>query len=314
MRNLLIFILKYSHLLIFIGLQLICVGLLVNFNSYQGSVWYTSASRLVGSISEVTAVVKRYLGLDEANRALTQRNILLAEELERYKRLLAEEKGKDALPKLVLKEGTDEAVSTAKWGTSGQHIATDMGKKVGKKRATRDQIPDSMFVCAARVVNNTVHRVDNYITIDRGENDGVRTGMGVVSGVGVVGIVYRTSSAYSLVLPLLNSKSSISCKLARTDFFGFLQWSGGDPMEILLTDVPRHAEFALGDTVVTSGHSTVFIEGIPVGTVDSHSESHDRLSFTLGVRLFTDLARLNDVFVMALPPDTEREDLEKNIK
>ena len=296
MRNLLIFILKYSHLLIFIVLQLICVGLLVNFNSYQGSVWYTSASRFVGSISEVTAVVKRYFGLDEANRALTQRNILLVEEVERYKRLLAEEKGIESLPKLVVKEKAERTYSAAKYG------------------AAPDQIPDSLFVCAARVVNNTVHRMDNYITIDRGEKDGVRTGMGVVSGVGVVGIVYRTSGAYSLVLPLLNSKSSISCKLARTDFFGFLQWKGGDPMEILLTDVPRHAEFALGDTVVTSGHSTVFIEGIPVGTVDSHDESHDRLSFTLGVRLFTDIARLNDVFVMALPPDTEREDLEKDIK
>ena len=295
MRNLLIFILKYSHLLIFIVLQLVCVALLVNFNSYQGSVWYTSASRAIGSVSEITAGVKRYFGLDEANRALTERNILLVEEVEYYKRLLKEKKGVEALPELVLKAPAEESVSK-------------------RKVVDRNRIPDSLFVCAARVVNNTVHRMDNYITIDRGENDGVRTGMGVVSGVGVVGIVYRTSGSYSLVLPLLNSKSSISCKLARTDYFGFLQWKGGDPLEISLTDVPRHAEFALGDTVVTSGHSTVFIEGIPVGTVDSHEESQDRLAFTLGVRLFTDLAKLNDVFVMALPPEQEREDLEKDIK
>ena len=295
MRNLLIFILKYSHLLIFIVLQLVCVGLLVNFNSYQGSVWYTSASRVMGSVSEVTAVVKRYFGLDEANRALTERNILLVEELEYYKSLLREKKGIESLPELVLKK--PERDSLAK-----------------RKEVWTNRIPDSLFVCAARVVNNTVHRMDNYITIDRGENDGVRTGMGVVSGVGVVGIVYRTSGSYSLVLPLLNSKSSISCKLARTDYFGFLQWKGGNPLEISLTDVPRHAEFALGDTVVTSGHSTVFIEGIPVGTVDSHRESHDRLAFTLGVRLFTDLAKLNDVFVMALPPEQEREELEKDFK
>ena len=298
MRNLLIFILKYSHLLIFIILQLICVGLLVNFNSYQGSVWYTSASRLMGSVSEVTAVVKRYFGLDEANRALTERNILLVEQLEYYKKLLEEKKGVESLPKLVI----------------GELEKDSLARRKKSSVVPKNDIPDSLFVCAARVVNNTVHRMDNYITIDRGENDGVRTGMGVVSGVGVVGIVYRTSGAYSLVLPLLNSKSSISCKLARTDYFGFLQWKGGDPLEISLTDVPRHAEFALGDTVVTSGHSTVFIEGIPVGTVDSHNESHDRLSFTLGVRLFTDLAKLNDVFVMALPPDIEREDLEKDIK
>ena len=297
MRNLLIFIVKYAHLLIFIVLQLICVALLVNFNSYQGSVWYTSASRMIGSVSEITAVVNRYFGLNEANRALTERNMLLVEQVEHYKKLLEEKKGVESLPKRVLKEVGKDSLARL--------------KTTAEKRA---MIPDSLFVCAARVVNNTVHRMDNYITIDRGEKDGVRTGMGVVSGVGVVGIVYRTSRAYSLVLPLLNSKSSISCKLARTDYFGFLQWKGGDPLEILLTDVPRHAEFALGDTVVTSGHSTVFIEGIPVGTVDSHDESHDRLSFTLGIRLFTDLARLNDVFVMALPPELERDDLEKDIK
>ena len=295
MRNLLNFILKYLHLLVFVILQLACLALLVNFNSYQGSVWYTSASRVVGSISEVTAVVKRYFGLDEANRALTQRNLLLVEELEHYKRLLREREGEESLPKLVLKDDAGDSLST-----------------VAVRRST--DIPDSLFVCSARVVNNTVHRMDNYITIDRGESDGVRTGMGVVSGVGVVGIVYRTSSHYSLVLPLLNSKSSISCKLARTDYFGFLQWEGGNPLEVSLTDVPRHAEFALGDTVVTSGHSTVFIEGIPVGTVDAHKDSPAGLSFILGVRLFTDLGKLNDVFVMALPPELEREELEKDIK
>ena len=278
----------------FIVLQLICVALLVNFNSYQGSVWFTSASRVMGTMSEATASVKRYFGLNEANRMLTERNILLVEELEQYKKLLKKEKGIESLPELILKQDAVDSLHP-------------------KKKTVETKIPDSLFLCSARVVNNSVHKLDNYLTIDRGENDGVRTGMGVVSGVGVVGIVYRTSGSYSLVLPLLNSKSSISCKLARTDYFGFLQWEGGNPLDISLTDVPRHAEFALGDTVVTSGHSTVFVEGIPVGTVNVQRESPDGLSFVLGVRLFADFGKLNDVFIMAFPPDTEREDLEKEI-
>ncbi len=293
MRNLFLFIVKYSHWLLFIVLQLICIALLVNFNSYQGSVWFTSASDAVGAINEVTAGVKRYFGLNEANRILTERNILLVEEVEYYKSLLKKEKGIEALPDLVLKQNRDSLRR--------------------KNQKASNQIPESLFLCSARVVNNSVHRKDNYLTIDRGENDGVCTGMGVVSGVGVIGIVYRTSASYSLVLPLLNSKSSISCKLARTDYFGFLQWEGKDPLEIALTDVPRHAEFALGDTVVTSGHSTVFMEGIPVGTVNSQREDPDGLSFILGVHLFTDFGKLNDVYIMALPPDTERKDLEKDI-
>ena len=294
MRNLLIFIIKYSHWLLFLVLQLICVALLVNFNSYQGSVWFTSSSRAVGTLSEVTAVVKRYFGLDEANRILTERNIFLVEELEYYKKILKEEKGIEALPELVLKSAEADSLHPV-------------------KTVSNSKIADSLFLCPARVVNNSVHKRDNYLTIDRGENDGVRVGMGVVSGVGVVGIVYRTSGSYSLVLPLLNSKSSISCKLARTDYFGFLQWEGGSPLEISLTDIPRHAEFALGDTVVTSGHSTVFIEGIPVGTVNAQRESANGLSFVLGVHLFADFGKLNDVYIMNLPPDLEREELEKEI-
>ena len=81
-----------------------------------------------------------------------------------------------------------------------------------------------------------------------------------------------------------------------------------------MTDVPRHAEYEIGDTVVTSGHSTVFIEGIPVGTVATKDESDDEMSFTLGIRLFTDFGRLNDVYVMALPPREELTELEKDIK
>ena len=82
---------------------------------------------------------------------------------------------------------------------------------------------------------------------------------------GIVGIVYQTSAHYAIVLPVLNSKSSISCKIRRTDYFGSLKWSGGSSLYAWLRDIPRHSEFSLGDTVVTSGHSAVFPEGIPVG-------------------------------------------------
>ena len=94
-----------------------------------------------------------------------------------------------------------------------------------------------------------------------------------------------------------------------TDYFGFLKWEGGSPLTAFMTDVPRHAEYEIGDTIVTSGHSTVFIEGIPVGTVASKDESDDEMSFTLEIHLFTDFGRLNDVYVMALPPREELKEL-----
>ena len=102
--------------------------------------------------------------------------------------------------------------------------------------------------------------------------------MGVVDGNGVVGIVYLTSPHYSIVIPVLNSKSSISCKIKNSDYFGFLKWDGGSSEYAIVKDMPRHSLFSIGDTVVSSGHSAVFPAGIPVGTVEDMEDSHDGLS------------------------------------
>ena len=119
--------------------------------------------------------------------------------------------------------------------------------------------------------------------------------MGVVDANGVVGIVYKTSPHYSTVIPLLNSKSSISCKIVGSEYFGYLKWEYGDSRYAYLKDLPRHAEFNLGDTVVTSGYSTVFPAGIMVGTVDDMSDSHDGLSYLLKIKLATDFGKVSNV-------------------
>jgi rod shape-determining protein MreC len=166
----------------------------------------------------------------------------------------------------------------------------------------------------AKVVNNTLTHADNYITLDKGEKDGIRSEMGVVDGNGVVGIVYMTSDHYSVVIPVLNSKSSISCKIKNSDYFGFLKWNGGASNYATVKDMPRHSLFSLGDTIVTSGHSAVFPSGIPVGTVEDISDSHDGLSYLLKVRLFTDFGKLNDVRVIAKKTQEEQLRLEKRVK
>jgi rod shape-determining protein MreC len=166
----------------------------------------------------------------------------------------------------------------------------------------------------AKVVNNTLTHADNYITLDKGEKDGIRSEMGVVDGNGVVGIVYMTSDHYSVVIPMLNSKSSISCKIKNSDYFGFLKWDGGASNYATVKDMPRHSLFSLGDTIVTSGHSAVFPSGIPVGTVEDISDSHDGLSYLLKVRLFTDFGKLNDVRVIAKKTQEEQLRLEKRVK
>lgn len=280
MRNLLNFLLKYDYWLLFVLLEVVSFILLFRFNSYQGSVFFTSANRVAGSIYEVANEITSYFGLHTVNRDLVRRNVELELQVESLNRAL----------KGYMRDTTEVEKSMY------QNVLADYS------------------IYPAEVVNNSLTHVDNYITINKGDADSIRTEMGVVSGNGVVGIVYQTSAHYAIVLPVLNSKSSISCKIQRTDYFGSLKWNGGSSLYAWLKDIPRHSEFSLGDTVVTSGHSAVFPEGIPVGVVDDMADSHDGLSYVLKVKLFTDFARLNDVNVISFRGRPEQAELENNIK
>lgn len=157
---------------------------------------------------------------------------------------------------------------------------------------------DSYKLIPAKVVSNTVDKHDNFLTIDKGRADGVRDGMGVVSGTGVVGIVYLVSEHYAVVIPILSSKSSISCSLQGRGYFGYLHWTGGDTRKAWLDDVPRHAAFRLYDKVVTNGYSSVFPAGILVGKVLHVYNSPDGIAYRIQVELSTDFAKLRDVCVI----------------
>ena len=279
MRNLLNFLLKYDYWLLFILLEAVSFTLLFRFNNYQGSVYFTSASGMVAWVDRMVSSVTSYFGLREVNTDLTRRNVELELEVERLSRSLSAYVRDSAAIEQMRREAAD-----AYWVTS------------------------------ARVVNNSLTRSDNYITIDKGSTDSVCAEMGVLSGSSVVGVVYHVSRHYALVLPVLNSKSNISCKIRRTDYFGVLKWEGGSSRYAWLQDIPRHSEFSLGDTVVTSGHSAIFTEGVPVGVVDDREDSHDGLSYHLKIRLFTDFARLSDVSVIRYEGHAEQAALEDSVK
>jgi rod shape-determining protein MreC len=123
--------------------------------------------------------------------------------------------------------------------------------------------------------------------------------MGVVSGTGVVGIVYMTSPHYSIVIPVLSSQSNISCTIEKRGYFGYLHWNGGPSSLAYVDDIPRHAKFRRGDNIVTSGYSSIFPEGIMVGKVGYVFNSADGLSYRVQVHLSTDFGRLRDVCVIA---------------
>jgi len=147
----------------------------------------------------------------------------------------------------------------------------------------------------APVINNSITHPYNYITISRGEADGVKPEMGVVDQNGVVGVVNVTGEHYSRIISLLNPDFRLSCKLKGSDVFGSLVWDGRNPREALLEELPKHTVFAPGDTIITSGYSAVFPEGIPVGIVKENERDADDNFFTLRVRLLTDFSKLSTV-------------------
>ena len=279
MRNLLNFFLKYNYWFLFILLEVISFALLFRFNNYQGSAFFTSSNQMAGMVYEAANNVTGYFHLKSINDDLVQKNVELELQMERLRSALME-------------------------------LTAD---STGLEKMKSDALK-GYDIYRADVINNSLTHVDNYITIDKGENDGIRPEMGVINGNGVVGIVYQTSANYSVVIPILNSKSSISCKIKRSDYFGFLKWDGGSSEYATVKDMPRHSLFSLGDTIVTSGHSAVFPGGIPIGTVEDMSDSHDGLSYLLKVKLFTDFGRLNDVRVIAQKGQEEQIELEQKVK
>lgn len=279
MRNLLNFLLKYNYWFLFIMLEVICFALLFRFNHYQGSAFFTSSNWLVGTVYEAVNNVTGYFHLKAINDDLVQKNVELELQIEHMREKLAN----------YIEDGAD------------------------LEQLKQDALV-GYDIYKAQVINNSLTHANNYITLNKGEKDGIRSEMGVVNGSGVVGIVYLTSANYSVVIPVLNTKSSISCKIKQSDYFGFLNWEGGSSRYATVRDMPRHSLFSLGDTIVTSGHSAVFPGGIPVGTVEDIRDSHDGLSYLIKVKLFTDFGRLNDVRVIAKKGQKELVELENQVK
>ena len=169
-------------------------------------------------------------------------------------------------------------------------------------------------VIAARVIDNSVRKDDNYMTVNKGSNDGVGKGMGVYNSTGVIGVIMASGKSYSVVMPILNGNTSISSKIKGTDNFGFLEWSGGDPYTAQLKDVPYHSNVEVGDTVVTTGFSSVFPENITIGTVADVQRLSNGYTLKILVSLAVDMSDLGWVYIHSKTVDPEIIDLQQQLK
>ena len=263
MHNLVEFLAKYNHWFLFIVLEVISMVLLFQFNNYQGSVWFTSANAVAGKVYEADAQVKSYFNLSTVNAELTQRNLQLEQQV-----------------KFLEESLLDKTADSLTMANRQMQYLSQFG------------------LVPAKVISNSLDKTDNLITIDKGSADGIHKDMGVACGNGVVGVVYLVSEHYSIVIPVLNSQSNISCTIQKRGYFGYLRWKGGSSYIAYVEDIPRHAHFRKHDKVVTSGYSSIFPPGIMVGEIQQVYNSKDGLSYRLKVKLSVDFGKLRDVCVI----------------
>ncbi|MCD8193369.1 MAG: rod shape-determining protein MreC [Tannerellaceae bacterium] len=282
MRELLDFLVRKRHWFLFVFLEIVSLMLIYRNNAYQRNIMISSANVVTGHLVAVSGGVTSYLNLREINKELLERNGQL--EL----RLLALQ---DQLEWLL----ADTVAFT------GVIPADSAG-----------QLPYDFIT--ARVINNSVTHLSNYITIDKGRKEGIHPDMGVVSDKGVVGIVSTVSDHFAVILPILNPKFRLSCKVLGSSYFGSLSWNGRDIRYANLDELPRHVPFQVGDTVVTSGYSAVFPEGLIVGTIDDFEKQRDDNFYSLRVTLASDFAGLSKVRIIRNYQQTERTALEQEAK
>lgn len=263
MRNLLAFLAKYNHWFVFILLEVICFVLLFRFNNFQGSVYFSSANTVAGKVYEYNSSVTTFFNMSQSNKKLSERNLILEQQV----RALT------------------------------QYIATHHGDSLAMEQCQKQALAGFKLI-PAKVIQSTINREDNLITIDKGKADGIHEDMGVACGTGVVGVVYMASDHYSIVLPVINVNSNISVMIRKRGYFGFLHWKGTPSDIAYVDDVPRHARFALGDYVVTNGYSSIFPPGIMVGKILHVFNSSDGLSYRVQLRLSTDFGKLRHVCVI----------------
>lgn len=277
MRELFNFFIRNSKWFVYAFFAVVSLMMLFRGNPYQQHIFLTSANSVSAAVYELSNNVTSYFNLRDINEDLNRRNAALEKEVVNLRenlRLYAENSFSDTL-------------------------------------VTPDGVDHFDFI-VAHVINNSISKPYNYITLDKGADDGVRPELGVIDQNGVVGIVSVVGPRHARVISLLNPNLRLSCKIKSSDYFGSLVWDGDDPTTALLEELPRHTTYSPGDTIVTSGYSAVFPPDLPVGIILDDENRHNENFFTLKVRLFADFTTLGNVQVVTNNYAGELTDVESH--
>jgi rod shape-determining protein MreC len=273
MRNLLNFLARYNNLIIFLLLEGIAFYMLANRNSYHNSRLVNGVRGITRGIEKKIYNAKSYLSLHEINESLAAENVAL----------------KNSITHLVRKENS---------------VFFSVNDSIFKQQYLHT---------SGEVIENSINRQKNFFTINKGEDQGIKVDMSVVSANSVAGVVVGCSKNYSVVMSLLNLDFKLSARIKSNGYFGSLSWDGRDYRYAVLSEIPQHVLVNVGDTIETTGYSAIFPEGVMVGTVRDY-EKYGGDFYKISVALTTDFKKLHFVDVIGNLKRTEQLQLEKIFK
>ena len=272
MQQIIYFFQKFKYFLFFLFLE--CIALTLTFNNlnFHKSKFVNSANSVTGIFYTTLSNSKEYLSLKSKNQSLQEENTQLKNDLERNKLFF-----------------------------STDILVIDTVKYHQKYTYTE-----------AKIINNNYSKPHNFLTINRGVNEGIVKEMAVINRKGIIGITENVSNNYTRVQSILNKNSNINARLkGNTAYFGTLKWNSIDYNTVQLHDIPRQAPLKIGDTIETGGKSTIFPEGIPIGTV-SKINKRNTANSKINVTLFNDMSNLENVYVVKNLHKQEIQLLENN--
>jgi rod shape-determining protein MreC len=270
MRNLLNFLARYNNLIIFLILEGIAFYLLSTRNSYHNSRLVNGVRGITHGIEEKINNTKSYLSLHEINENLAAENVAL----------------RNLLAKLSRRE-------------SSLFFSID-------DSSHKQQYLHS----SAEVIENSINKQKNFFTLNKGESQGIKVNMAVISAYSVAGVIVGCSGNYSVAMSLLNPDFKLSARIKSNGYFGSLSWDGRDYRYAILSDIPQHVLVNVGDTIETTGYSAIFPEGVIVGTVSDY-EKFGGDFYKITILLSTDFKKLHFVDVIGNMKKTEQLELEK---
>lgn len=272
MRNLWIFISKYNNFFLFILFFSVCITLIIKNNSFQRASTFNSSNSFIGSIYQKVDDFTQYLNLKQTNKYLSEENAYLRSQLK-----------------------------------------TSTYNKLIEQDSVLDSLGQIQYTyIVSRVISNSIHQKNNYLTINRGSEEGIEKGMGVISSHGIVGIVLNVSTHFATIQSLLHADTRVSASLANSNAFGSLVWGteNYDSRKAILKDIPNHVKVRPGEEVVTSGFS-LFPPGIAIGKVVKTGKSGDSF-LDIEIKLNNDFGSLQYVYVIRDRFSGEKQQLEKD--